>query len=150
MTKTYTGLGLSCMYPENWSVTEDTDDGRVLSFTLESPSAAFMTVTEYPWTVTPQEAIDGACEVMRAEYDEVEFQETVSDLRIDGQPLDACLAGEVQFFYLDLMVISRLVAFVLDQRTFMVQIQAEDRDFETLDMVFKAILISMLRSVQNE
>jgi hypothetical protein len=150
MTKTYTGLGLTCMYPENWSVTEDTDDGRVVSFTLESPSAAFMTVTEYPWTVTPQEALDEACEVMRDEYDEVEFHETDSDLERDGKPLDACLAGEARFYYLDLMVVSRMIAFVLEHRTFLIQIQAEDRDFEALEIVFKAILVSMLRSVQNE
>lgn len=150
MTKTYTGLGLSCMYPENWTITEDVDEGRTVSFTLESPTGAFMTVTEYPWTVTPQEAVDEACEVMRAEYDEVEFYETKSDLTIDGEPLDACLCGEVQFYYLDLLVVSRLLAFVLDQRTFMIQIQAEDRDFDTLDKVFQAIIISMLRSVQNE
>ena len=138
------------MYPENWTVTEDTDNGRVVSFTLESPASAFMTVTEYPWTVTPQEAIDEACEVMRSEYDEVEFLETQSDLKIDDQPLDACVSCDAYFYYLDLMVVSRMIGFVLDQRTFMIQIQSEDRDFETLEMVFKAILISMLRSVQNE
>jgi hypothetical protein len=138
------------MYPENWNITEDTDEGRVVSFTLESPSAAFMTVTAYPWTVTPQEAFDEGCEVMQAEYEEVEFDAIDSDLKIDGQPLDGCLSAEARFYYLDLMVVSRLIAFVLDQRTIMIQIQAEDRDFEKLEMVFKAILVSMLRSVQTE
>jgi hypothetical protein len=38
----------------------------------------------------------------------------------------------------------------LDHRTFLIHIQAEDRDFEALEIVFKAILVSMLRSVQNE
>ena len=48
------------------------------------------------------------------------------------------------------MVISRMVAFALDHRTFLVQIQAEDRDFDKLEMVFKAILVSLLQSVKDE
>ena len=150
MTKIYQGLGLSCMYPENWNITEDTDDGKLLGFTLESPTSAFMTVTEYPWTVPPAEALEQACEVMKSEYDEVEFDEVESDLTWNGKPLPYCKAADAQFYYLDLMVISRLVAFALDHRTFLVQIQAEDRDFDKLEMVFKAILVSLLQSVKDE
>lgn len=150
MTKIYQGLGLCCMYPENWTVTEDTDDGKILGFTLESPSSAFMTVTENPWTVTPAEAMEQACEVMKTEYEEVEFDEIESDLTWNGEPLKNCIAADAQFYYLDLMVISRMIAFALDHRTFLVQIQAEDRDFDKLEMVFKAILISLLQSVKNE
>jgi hypothetical protein len=150
MTKTYRGLGFSCMYPENWTVTEDTDADRLLAFTLESPSCAFMTVTEYPWTVTPADAIDQAYEVLRAEYDEVEFETRNPNLVMGGQSLPECVSGDCRFYYLDLMVISRLIAFVLDHRTVMIQIQAEDRDFDSLEMVFQAILVSMLQSVQVE
>jgi hypothetical protein len=150
MTKSYQGLGLSCLYPENWTLTEDTQDDRVVGFTLESPSSAFMTVTQYPWTVTPEDAIDEACEAMSAEYDDVEFEATQADIDWLEHPLESFQSGDVRFYYLDLMVISRLMAFVLDQRTFLVQVQAEDRDFESLQMVFKAILISLLKSSHAE
>ena len=150
MTKFYQGLGLTCMYPENWNVTEDTDEGKVLGFTLESPTAAFMTVTEYPWTVPPQEAIDEAGAARKAEYDELEFEPYDPALEWQGEPLADCRATDVRFYYLDLLVISRLIAFSLEHRTYLVQIQAEDRDFEGLEMVFKAMLVSMLQSVKSD
>jgi hypothetical protein len=150
MTKIYQGLGLSCMYPENWNVTEDTDEGKVLGFTLESPTSAFMTVTEYPWTVPPSEALEQAHAAMKSEYDELEFETFEPNLEWQGQPLADSRAGDVRFYYLDLLVVSRLIAFSIDHRTYLVQIQAEDRDFESLEMVFQAMLISMLKSVPKE
>ena len=150
MTKIYQGLGLSCMYPENWSLTEDTDEGRVVAFTLESPTAAFMTVTEYPWTVAPREALEQAEEIMKAEYDNVEYEEIDPQLELDSKPLADSRAGDAHFYYLDLLIVSRFVAFTVDRKTFLVQIQSEDRDFESLEMVFKAMLFSMLKSINIE
>ena len=150
MTKIYEGLGLSCMYPENWNLTEDTDEERVIGFTLESPTSAFMTVTEYPWTVAPREALEQAQDVMKSEYDNVEYDEIDPELELDGKPLADSRASDSHFYYLDLLVVSRLVAFTVDRRTYLVQIQAEDRDFEGLAMVFKAMLVNMLRSINIE
>jgi hypothetical protein len=135
------------MYPESWSVSEDTDDGRVVGFTLESPAAAFMTVTEYPWTVAPREALEQAQEVMKSEYDNIEYDDIPTDLELDNKPLDDSRACEANFYYLDLLVVSRFIAFTVDRKTFLVQIQSEDRDFSKLEMVFKAMLVSLLKSV---
>ena len=150
MTKIYQGLGLSCMYPENWSLTEDTEEGRVVGFTLESPTSAFMTVTEYPWTVAPREALEQAQDVMKSEYDNIEYDAIDPEVELDGQPLADSRAGDAHFYYLDLLVVSRFVAFTVDRKTFLVQTQAEDRDFEGLEMVFKAMLVSMLKSINIE
>ena len=148
MTKIYQGLGLSCMYPENWTITEDTDAGNVTAFTLESPTSSFMTVTEFPWTLAPREAIDQARETMVEEYDETEFEPLEPDLMFRGEKMQDCRAGDVRFYYLDLLVISRLISFTVDKKTFLVQIQAEDRDFDTLEMVFRAMMVSMLKSLE--
>ena len=147
MIKTYQGLGLSCMYPENWTLTEDTDGGRVVGFTVESPTFAFMTVTEYSWTVSPREALEQAQDIMKSEYDNIEYDEIDPELEFDGQPLADSRASDANFYYLDLLVFSRFVSFTVDRKTFLVQIQAEDRDFESLELVFKAMLISMLKSI---
>ena len=147
MTKTYQGLGLSCMYPENWSLTEDTDDGRIVGFTIESPTSAFMTVTEYPWTVAPREALEQAQDIMKSEYDNIEYDEIDPELELDGQPLADSRGSDANFYYLDLLVFSRFVSFTVDRKTYLVQIQAEDRDYEGLEMVFKAMLVSMLKSI---
>jgi hypothetical protein len=142
MIKTYEGLGLSCMYPENWTLTEDTEEDRVLGFTVESPTSAFMTVTEYPWTVSPREALEQAQDVMKSEYDNIEYDEVDPGLEFDGKPLADSRACDSHF--------SRLIAFTVDRKTFMVQIQSEDRDFQGLEMVFHAMLVSMLKSLNVE
>ena len=150
MTKIYDGLGVSCMYPENWSLTEDTDEGRVVGFTIESPTTAFMTVTQYPWTVAPREALVQAQDIMKSEYDNLEYDEVDPELEFDGQPLADSRAGDAHFYYLDLLVVSKFVAFTVDRKTFLVQIQAEDRDYQELELVFKAMMISMLKSLRVE
>lgn len=138
------------MYPENWKVTEDIDNGKLMGFSIESPCSAFLSVTEYPWTVTPIEALDQSYQVLQADYDDVEFESIDAQLKWEEEPLPECVSADVRFYYLDLMVVSRLIAFVLNGRTFLVQIQAEDRDFDQLDMVFRAIIVSMLQSVKSE
>jgi len=135
------------MYPENWSLAEDSEEGRIVGFTLESPSSAFMTVTQYPWTVAPREALDQAQDIMKSEYDNVEYDEIDPGLEFDGKPLADSRASSAHFYYLDLLVVSRLIAFTVDRKTFLVSIQAEDRDFDQLEMVFRAMLVSMLNSV---
>jgi len=150
MTKIYEGFGVSCMYPENWSLTEDTDEGRVVGFTIESPTTAFMTVTQYAWTVAPREALEQAQDIMKSEYDNLEYDEVDPELELDGQPLADSRAGDAHFYYLDLLVVSKFVAFTVDRKTFLVQIQAEDRDYQELELVFKAMMISMLKSLRIE
>lgn len=149
MTKVYQGLGLSCMYPENWSLSEETaPSGATTGFMLESPTSAFMMVNEYPWNVAPREAVDHAREAMVAEYPEAEFEPFEPKLLIQGEPIQDCRAGDIRFYYLDLMVISRLISFTVGKKTYLVQIQAEDRDFDKLEQVFEAMLVSMLQSLE--
>ncbi len=151
MTKVYSGLGFQCMYPENWSVIEDaTDEGKVSSFTMESPTSAFMTVSEYPWSVPPREALEQSSDAMQEEYEEVEEELYVPSLSLRGEPMNECYGLDLRFYYLDLLVVSRFVAFTMDHRTFLVQIQAESRDFDLLEKVFEAMLVSMLQSVGPE
>ncbi len=150
MTKVYQGLGLSCMYPENWNLSEDTSTGSPTGFMIESPTSAFMTVNEYPWNVAPREAVEKAREAMEAEYPEAEFEPFEPKLLLKGEPIADSRAGDIRFYYLDLLVISRLIAFTVSKKTYLVQIQAEDRDFEKLEQVFQAMLVSMLQSLETE
>lgn len=148
MTKIYQGIGVRCMYPENWSLIEDTEDGQTIGFTLESPTSAFMTVSEYPWNVSPRSAVESSAAAMSAEYEEVEQQEFEPQLAYRGQVLQDCRGIDLQFYYLDLLVTSRVIAFTVERKTYMIQIQAEDRDFATLEQVFQAMIISMLQSLE--
>ncbi|MCU0716289.1 MAG: hypothetical protein MUD03_09185 [Pirellula sp.] len=148
MTKIYQGIGVRCMYPENWNLIEDTEDGQTTGFTLESPTSAFMTVSEYPWNVSPRSAVESSAAAMTAEYEEVEQLEFEPQLSYRGQVLQDCRGIDLQFYYLDLLVTSRVIAFTVERKTYLIQIQAEDRDFTTLEQVFQAMIISMLQSLE--
>jgi hypothetical protein len=137
------------MYPENWNLTEDTEDDQTIGFTLESPTSAFMTVSEYPWNVSPRSAVESSAAAMMAEYEEVEQQSFDPQLTFRGEILQDCRGADLQFYFLDLLVTSRLIAFTVDRKTYLVQIQAEDRDFQTLEQVFQAMIISMLQSLET-
>ncbi|MFN7875064.1 MAG: hypothetical protein ACK5PB_07105 [Pirellula sp.] len=150
MTKVYQGLGLSCMYPENWKLSEDSSpSGSPTAFMIESPTSAFMTVSVFPWNVAPRETIENAREAMEAEYPESEFEAFEPNLQLRGEPIADARAGDVRFYYLDLLVISRLISFTVEKKTYLVQIQAEDRDFDKLEQVFQAMLVSMLKSLET-
>jgi hypothetical protein len=136
------------MYPENWNLIEDTEDGQTTGFTLESPTSAFMTVSEYPWNVSPRSAVESSAAAMTAEYEEVEQLEFEPQLSYRGQVLQDCRGIDLQFYYLDLLVTSRVIAFTVERKTYLIQIQAEDRDFTTLEQVFQAMIISMLQSLE--
>lgn len=148
MTKIYEGLGLKCLYPENWTLIEDAEDGVATSFTLESPTSAFITVCEYPIAVSPDSAIEQSVDTMRQEYEGVEDEIYDPTFQFRGEPLDV-LGLDLRFYYLDLLVVSRLIAFSADRKTYLIQIQAEDRDFETLEQVFRAMTVSMISSLES-
>ena len=142
MPKTYSGLGLQCLYPDNWTLHEDAGDGESAGFLLESAEAAFFSVTQYPWTCSPREVVERAGEAVREEYPDCEIEPVESGLSIGDSR-----AVEIRFFLLDLLVVSKLRAFSLNRQTFLVQQQAEDRSYEQLEAVFDAMLHSIVQSL---
>ncbi len=85
--------------------------------------------------------LDEAAAAMNAEYEDVESEPYQVD--IAGHQY----AGLIQrFYYLDLLVASKLLTIKTDDQLYLVQIQGEDRDMDQQSMVFDAILTSMLRS----
>lgn len=150
MTNRYQGLGVVLAYPENWQLTEDFEGNSVIGFQLQSPTSAFMAVFRYPWTTPPTEALAEVQLAIAAEYDDVESLPIAPPAVLDA--LDAlmdCRALELNFYYLDLLVHIRLVAFCTPQWTYLIQFQAEDRDFNQLDRVFDALLFSLAQSIQH-
>jgi len=142
MPEQYHGLGLSILYPDNWTVDEDEVSSVV---TIESPGGAAMTVTRLDDSEDLQSPMDQAKIAMEAEYDLVEQESIERD--IEGVQL----VGITQrFVYLDLIVASHLLSFKRDGIAYLVQIQAEDRDMERLEQVFEAILVSLCRPTPTD
>lgn len=142
MLKTYQGMELEIPYPDNWTVSEVEEEGWVESVLLESPDSSFVSINRYPKDVLPEEVLQQACDAMAAEYEDIEQE----DLAFDIGDTDS-FGCELRFYLLDLLVVSRLLAFTIGPYSYLVQLQAEDRDFERLRSVFHAMLTKTLQSL---
>jgi len=144
MPANYSGLDLECIYPDNWTFSEDSTSEGPVGFTIDSPEAAFFSLIRYPWNSPPREVLEAALPALKEEYDQLESVEIDPELGIDDSR-----GLELQFYCLDLLITSKLLAFTIRPHTYLVQMQAEDRTFERLEPVFRAILTSIIRSLQK-
>jgi hypothetical protein len=142
MPTTYQGLELECVYPDNWTLMEDSYEEEVVGFTIESPDAAFFSLVRYPWNCAPREVLEKALPALESEYEQFEANPIEPGIGIDDSR-----ALEANFYCLDFLVTARLTAFTIKPYTYLVQMQAEDRSFDQLELVFKAMLATILNSL---
>jgi hypothetical protein len=135
MPATFESFGIKFLYPDNWTVADrDQSDGNE-GVTLELPSGGFFTIERESVGQLIEELIEEIAESIEQDYGEVERE----DVRLDDAPSDE-RAVDFRFYYLDLLITSRLVIVATDEATLVVQMQAESRDFDANEMVFAAIL----------
>jgi len=139
MTATYDKLGVRFLYPEGWSVTEDSAADEPRTVSLESPGGATWELLMYAGMRDPERLSQEVLETMRSEYGEVE--EAAYADRFDG--VEA--AGYSLYFYcLDLLITARVLSMQFSGGMALILWQAEDREFEKLEPVFRAITTSLL------
>ena len=140
MPQTNTDLGIELLHPENWTPAprEDATSGGV---TFDLPGGGFFSID--PTDGDDEEAIDRLFEttqsVIEADYGSVEREP------LAAETARGMYRGEdFQFYFLDLIITSRLMILLGNDRDYAVQIQAEQRDFEKNEEVFQAILAQLL------
>ncbi len=141
MPAVFENYGLKFVYPENWKLFEEGENWPK-EVSLESPSGALWTLHLYEPAKDPKQLIQGAMEAIQEEYEQVEaefVQEPIGPAVAEGCNLT--------FFYLDLLVVCQVRSFTWGDRTLLMISQAEDRDFQELDPVFQAMLVSLLPSL---
>ncbi|MEX0711299.1 MAG: hypothetical protein WD278_03050 [Pirellulales bacterium] len=139
MTADYEKLGIHFRYPENWTLDEsDALEGQD-SVSVYSPAGAFWSVTLHPPATDPQMLVDAALKAMRQEYDELDA-ETVRET-VAGRELLGC---DMNFYCLDLTNTAVVRSFGTEHATYLVFCQADDREFEAVEPVFRAITLSLL------
>lgn len=132
-------LGLAFQYPENWTLDEqDALAGRE-SVTVVSPGGAFWSVSIHPPGTDPQKLAKAAVKAMREEYTDLEA-EAVHD-SIAGRPL---VGYELNFYYLDLTNTAEIRCLAMEQATYSIFCQAEDREYAQARPVFLAMLHSLV------
>ncbi|TWU04384.1 hypothetical protein [Stieleria varia] len=135
MPAQFDSFGVQFLYPDNWVVAERPDEESGSGVTLELPSGGFFSIEKDDSLLPDDELIERVVSAIAAEYDEVERE----DIQIDQLgPEDRGL--ELRFYYLDLIVISRIVLTSRGDERLIIQMQAESRDYDANEQVFAAIL----------
>ncbi len=132
MPATFDSFGLKFLYPDNWTIADRAEIEGNSGVTFELPCGGFFSIEPLRVGQLTDELIGEVADSIAEEYGEVERDEIATDDR--GRTVD------LRFYYLDLMVVSRLKFIQIGDRDFFVQMQAESRDFDSNEMVFEAIL----------
>ncbi len=128
------------MYPENWRVTDEQATPSEYEVSVQAPGGGFWSLHVFAHPTNPAGLADQVVQSMRQEYDSLESQdvtEVIGDAEAVGSDMD--------FFCLDFVVTARARAFRKGPRTYLVLYQAESREFEQIEPVFRAMTISLLR-----
>ncbi len=140
MPKIYERLGLQFQYPDNWILDEEEALAGNHSVTVYSPTGAFWSVVVHPADADPLGLAAAAVRALKEEYPDLEtvaVEEEVAGLRTTG--------FDMNFSYLDLTSTATVRVGHHLGKTIAVVCQAEDRDYEQLSNVFRAITHSLLR-----
>ena len=139
MTAVYDRSGIQFMYPENWKIIEDDMENLPRTVSIESPTGALWSVDIHLFSVDMQTLLDQTLQAFQQEYYEVESgpaEEVWLGETVIGYDLD--------FVCLDFVVICQLRALRHGHATYLITFQAEDREFQKMQQVFRAIAQSML------
>ena len=143
MTAKYDKLGLEFLYPENWKLIDDVS-GSPQVITLETPDGSTTwSVHLYPRETDIDSVLKEAIDSLQQTYEDIE----ISPCEIADD--DASESGvETLFYCLDFLIRAELKIIKTEERCLMFWTQAEDRDYDKQKLVFKAITVSLLQSLE--
>ncbi len=135
-------MGISFLYPDNWTLDEDDALAGRKSVTIYSPGGAFWSVSLHPTSTDPTQLAQAAVEVLRDEYPKVEADEARESMV--GHEL---VGYDVSFYCLDLTNTAAIRCLRAGRRTLTIFYQAEDREFNEIEQVFRAMTTSLLNGL---
>jgi hypothetical protein len=144
MAAIYDRLGIHFLYPENWTLSEDQLDPRFPSVTLSTPGGGFWLLQAHATSADPDALLAEVVGAMQQEYESLETEEVTERV---GQ-FDAA-GRDMNFYCLDLIVSARARCFRAGKRVLLVLYQAEQREFDELEPVFRAITLSLVKGKSN-
>ncbi len=142
MPATFDQFGLRFEYPDNWSVDQSEDIDSNQQVVVSSPHTAFWQLSKYPPGTDLEPLFDEVLAALRSEYEEIEV-EPENDL-VEGFTVKGFT---VNFFYLDLTNTCWLRGIETPAANYLLICQAEDREFAQVELVFRAMLASVLRNL---
>lgn len=142
---TYTQSELAFLYPDNWRVIDEELDQWPRSVVIESPGGAIWGVHLYQQPVDRGKLVAQVLESLRAEYPGLESHVGSDDF--DGQN---SVGYDMETLYLDFVIAANVRGVELGPYFAVVTSQAEDREFQTLADVFRAMTISLIRQFNQK
>ena len=134
MPAQFDAFGIQFLYPDNWTVLGRGEDEGSDGVTFELPSGGFFSIEREREGQLAEEVIEEIATSIEEDYGEVKREIVTQDSDGDETTID------FRFYYLDLLIISRLMILGVGGWTLVVQMQAESRDFDDNEMVFAAII----------
>ena len=135
----YENFGIHVLYPENWIVTDEQLEAWPRSVSIQSPSGAYWELQVYPSRLKPARLIQQALTAMQQIYDDLETEAVTEDMwKVTARGYD------LHFFCLDFLVTSQIRSFHVGAHTCLLTCQAESREFDRQQPVFKAMTKSLL------
>ena len=137
-------LGISFQYPDNWTLDEEEAASGNRSVTVYSPGGAFWSVALHPRGADPTKLAKAAVDAMTEEYKELDVEgarETLAGHLMVGYDLS--------FYYLDLINTARIRCVKTAEGACSVFCQGEDREFDQIEPVFRAMTASLLSGPGN-
>lgn len=135
MPAVFESTKIKFLYPDNWKVQPRSEDENLDGVTLELPSGGFFSLEREVEGQLEEELIEEVADSFAQDYGEIEREE----IELEGGGARERVV-DFRFYYLDLVVVSRLVILEVDGVNYVVQFQAESRDFDSNAMVFSAIM----------
>jgi len=144
MPAKYQHPGLRFEYPENWMLIEEDLSAIRASVTVYSPGGAFWSVALHPRDASPLELAEAVVQAMREEYNDLDVEEVRETTA--GHEL---IGYDLSFFCLDFTNTAKIRTLRTRYGTYTFFYQGEDREFESLEAVFRAMTTSLLRNLDN-
>ena len=142
MPASFDQSGIRFDYPDNWSVEQSEAEGGAVQGGVSSPHTAFWQLRKHPAGVELEPLFDEVLAALRSEYQEIEVEP--DDDLVEGQMVTGFT---VNFFYLDLTNTCWLRGIETPDANYLLVCQAEDREFAQVELVFRAMLASVLRNL---
>jgi hypothetical protein len=137
-------LGVSFQYPDNWVLDESETEAGEGEVAVYSPGGSFWSLAVYPPNLDAKQLASEAMAALKKEYPEA-----------DVEPVTETIAGEelagydLNFFYLDLTNTALVRSLKTARSNYVIVCQAEDREFERIAPVFRAITTSLLQEAAS-
>jgi hypothetical protein len=145
MPATFDQFGVRFDYPDNWSVEQSEDDDSSEQVVVSSPHTAFWQLSKHAAGTELEPLFDEVLAALRSEYQEIEVEP--EDELIDGHLVTGFT---VNFFCLELTSTCWLRGIETPEANYLLVCQAEDREFAQLELVFQAMLASVLRNLTED